>query len=241
MPIGNRVQGFVASKSGLQFINSFPHEPDLLVNIPAYGQVKIGDASNGLCGGMVFTVRDLYEFHQPPLTDTSPPASDSPLFKYIVSRLFTSFDLPDGVLKYYEWMNTPDGDTNLWIAIRHGVSWHTIVEEWPKVKADIDSGHPAPLGLVTVFSSNPAGLGQNHQVLAYGYDLDDNEDLTLHVYDPNTDPSTADGVMLKLNLSHPSNPSPISHNINIVHPVRGFVRVDYTPHDPSSLEPANPG
>ncbi len=240
MPISNRVPGFVASRSGLQFINSFPHEPDLVVNLLTYGEVKIGDASNGLCGGMVFTVRDLFEFRLPPLSDTTPPASDSPLFKYIVSRLLASFNLPAGVLKYFEWMNTPDADTTLWIAVRHGVSWHTIVEEWPKVKADVDSGHLSPLGLVTVFSPNPADLGQNHQVLAYGYDLDDQQNLTLHVYDPNTDPSAADSVELSLNLSQPSSASPIKHNVNIAHPVRGFVRVDYSPHDPSSLQPSNP-
>jgi hypothetical protein len=240
MPSSNRVPNFVASRSGLQFTNSFPHESLVPLNIAMYGNVTIGDASNGLCGGMVFTVRDLFEFHQPQLAATAPPPPDSPLYKYIVSRLLSSFDLPDGVLKYYEWMNTPDSDTNLWIAIRHGVSWHTIVEEWPKVKADIDSGHLSPLGLVTVFSPNPADLGHNHQVLAYGYELDDNENLTLHVYDPNTKSSEADGVVLKLNLSHPSNASPIEHHINISHDVRGFIRVDYSPHDPSSLEPPNP-
>lgn len=240
MPSSNRVQNFVASRNALHFINSFPHEPDVAVNILAYGEVKIGDASNGLCGGMVFTVRDLFEFHLPPLPDTAPPAPGSPLFKYIVSRLLASFDLPGGVLKYFEWMNTPDNDTTLWIAIRHGVAWHTIVEEWPKVKSDIDSGHLSPLGLVTVFSPNPADLGLNHQVLAYGYDLDDGDNLTLHVYDPNTGAWAADDVALRLNLSQPSNASPITHNINIGHRVRGFLRVPYSPHDPSMLEPPNP-
>jgi hypothetical protein len=241
MPTSNRVPGFVASQSGLQFVNSFPHEADVAVNIAMYGEVKIGDASNGLCGGMVFTVRDLYEYHLPPLADTAAPDPGSPLFKYIVSRLLASFDLPEGILKYFEWMNTPDNDTNLWVAIRHGVGWHTIVEEWPKVRSDIDSGHLSPLGLVTVYSPNPVDLGLNHQVLAYGYDLDDSNNLIVHVYDPNTDPSHADAVVLRVSLSNPSAPSPITHTINIGHRVRGFMRVDYSPHDPSSLEPANPG
>jgi hypothetical protein len=242
MTSSNRIHDFVASKSGLQFVNSFPHEPDLAINIAMYGTVPIGDASNGLCGGMVFTVRDLYEFHLPQIPATTPPAPGSPLFRYIVSRLVASFNLPGGVLKYFDWMNTPDADTRLWVAIRHGVAWHTIVEEWPKVKADIDNGHPSPLGLVTVYSANPADLGQNHQVLAYGYDLDDSNNLTLHVYDPNTEAQNADGAKLSLNLSHPSQASLIHHNINIGHPViRGFVRVDYSPVDPAFLELPNSG
>jgi hypothetical protein len=80
MANSNRVTNFQASHSGLQFTNSFPPGPDIKVQIPIYGTVTIGDASNGLCGGMVFTVRDLFEFHQRPLPDTMPPANGSPLF-----------------------------------------------------------------------------------------------------------------------------------------------------------------
>ena len=47
-----------------------------------------------------------------------------------------------------------------------------------------------PLGPVTVHSTNPLDLGMNHQVLAYGYELDGTA-LTLRVYDPNTDPASA--------------------------------------------------
>jgi hypothetical protein len=240
MSSSNRVPNFTASQSGLQFINSFPSEPDIIVNVPVYGNVAIGDASNGLCGGMVFTVRDLFEFHQRPLPGTMPPPQGSPLFNFIVSRLFDSFNLPGGVLKYFEWMNTPDHDTGVWVAIRRGVAWHTIVEEWPKIKADIDAGHPSPLGIVTVYSINPGDLGQNHQVLAYGYNLDNNNNLTLRVYDPNTMPSSADNVTLALNLGNPSHTTPITHNIGIGHSIRGFFRVDYTPKDPSFLEPPLP-
>jgi len=49
------------SANGFHFINSWPSEPDIVVNVPALGRVAVGDASNGLCGGMVFAVRDFFE------------------------------------------------------------------------------------------------------------------------------------------------------------------------------------
>jgi len=57
----NQVAGFMPSANGFHFINSWPSEPDIVVNVPALGRVAVGDASNGLCGGMVFAVRDFFE------------------------------------------------------------------------------------------------------------------------------------------------------------------------------------
>jgi hypothetical protein len=236
----NAVFGFKASVNGLHFTNSWPPEPDIVVNVPPFGNVAIGDASNGLCGGMVFTVRDVFQAGMPPIPDTTNPAPQSPLFNYIVARLFASFNIPGGVLKYFDWMNTPDHDTGIWFAIRRGVCWHTIMEEWPRIKADIDSNMLSPIALVTVYSQNPGDLGKNHQVLAYGYELDDSNQLTLHVYDPNTDPELADGVRLILSLSNPTHTTPIDSNVNIAESVRGFFQVPYTFTNPASLEPVTP-
>lgn len=235
----NSVPNFKPSSRGLKFINSFPHEPDITVNVPALGKVPIGDAHNGLCGGMVFTVRDLFEGNVAVPASASAPADGSPLFNYIVGRLFDSFNLPGGVAKYYEWMTTPDHDTGIWPFIRRGVVWHTIMEEWPKIKADIDSGHPSPLGLVTIFDLNPGDMGNNHQVMAYAYDVDASNTLTLHLYDPNT--GASDGCQLSISLSNPSHSTPIPNNVNI-HPlpIRGFFRVDYGVHDASVLAPPPP-
>jgi hypothetical protein len=234
--LGN-VTGFLPSVNGLRFVNSWPSEPDIVVDVPPpVGKVSIGNASNGLCGGMVFTALDVFVAGLPPLPDPEPPQG-SPLFDYIVRRLFDSFNIPDGVLKYYEWMIAPDADLDLWVTRVRGIAWRTITEEWPAIKNDLDAGRPSPLGLVTVATNDPAQLGKNHQVLAYGYDQNGN-DLTLRVYDPNTDPSTGDGVYLQLNVAAPTQKTTINHNIDIGNPVRGFFRVDYTASDPSSLEGA---
>jgi len=229
------VPNFLPSKNGLRFVNSWPKEPAIQVSVPGVGTVGIGDASNGLCGGMSFIVRDVFQAGLPPLQDDRPPQG-SPLFDYIVQRLVDSFNLPDGVLKYYKWMNIDDGNTDLWMVTNYGVAWRTVKEEFPKVKRDIDAGHPSPLGLVTVKSTDPKDLGRNHQVLAYAYNYN-GDVLTIHLYDPNTDPAQGDGVHLRLNVSHPEAPTPIQHNVGIGDPVRGFFRVDYTPKDPSALEP----
>jgi hypothetical protein len=239
------VTNFKPSVNGLHFANYWLHEPDIVVPVPPFGNVTIGDANNGLCGGMVFTALDVFLAMLPPIPDTTNPPQGSPLFNYIVSRLFASFNLPGGVLKYLDWMRTPDHDTGFsflgnWIVTQRGVAWHTIEEELPKIKADIDSGSPSPLALVTIESLNPADLGQNHQVLAYAYEQDNSGNVTIHVYDPNTDPPHADGVQLSLNINNPTHTTPITHNVNIVHPIRGFFHVDYTFSNPASLEPVTP-
>jgi hypothetical protein len=230
------VPGFRPSVNGLTFTNSWPHEPDVSVSVPPFGKVSIGSASNGLCGGMAFTVKDLHEAHLPPILDAQ-PAQGTPLFNYVVARLFSSFDIPSGIAKYFSWMNTPDHDTGAWMFIRRGVAWMTIMEEWPRIRADIDSGHTSPLALVTVQSLSPGDLGKNHQVLAYAYELN-GSDLTLHLSDPNTARSNADGVQLSMNLSNPTHTTPITHNVNIGEPIRGFFRVNYAFSDPSALEPS---
>jgi hypothetical protein len=238
---GNAVPNFVASRDGLGFVNNWPAQPDVVINLPVAGKVNIGDASNGLCGGMVYTVRDFYEA-KIPMPASPQPAAGTPLYGYIVRRLFDSFDLPGGVVKYYNWMNMPDADQSLLgltALTRHGIVWHTINEEWPQIRDDIDAGHPCPLGLVTVQSINPKDLGRCHQVLAYAYDVEW-PTLTIRLYDPNTDPSAADDCSLSLDISHPSQKTSITHNVGISDPIRGFFRTRYDAADPASLVPPAP-
>jgi len=236
LPVSVRVPGFQPSVNGLHFINAYPSEPDFTIPLPGIGNLAVGDASNGVCGGMVFTVRDVFETPgMSPIPATAPPAEGSPLFRYILDRLVASFDLPDlGFMKYYEWMLTPDGDTG-WSPLlsRRGLAWKTIIEEWPaRIRTELDAGRLCCLGLVTVASADPGQLGRNHQVLSYGYDLDTAGNLTLLIYDPNTPPDLADDVRIKLNLNSPTTATPISHNVNVSTGIRGFFAVDYHYQDP---------
>ena len=201
------------------------------IGIPGVISLPIGDASNGLCGGMAFAVRDYFEASRPPPSDTTPPA-EGPLFDYVVQRLLDSFHLPYGPARYLELMNTalPDGET--WLtrigAMPHGRAWRTLRVEWPKVRATIDQGYPAPLGLVRIKSLNPFDLKHNHQVLAYGYDLT-GESLVLRIYDPNF--PDRDDVTLTVRPTDPSQPVAITA-LPPTPPVHAFFAVGYRPAQP---------
>ena len=98
-----------------------------------------------------------------------------------------------------------------------------IRDEWPRIRRDIDSGRPSPLGLVNCKSSDPSDLGRNHQVLAYGYDLDDGI-LALRVYDPNL--PGRDDVRLSLSVADPWHVTAMTM-LPSGRPIHAFFRVAY--------------
>ncbi|MDP9074981.1 MAG: hypothetical protein M3N98_12575 [Actinomycetota bacterium] len=226
---------FVPSRHGLRFTNQWPDTALFEINVPGLDRrlgIGVGHASAGLCGGMVFTALDAFVVGLPPLQDPQ-PSPGSPLYRYIVRRLFDSFNLPVGVLRYYTWMLRPDQDWAAGRLTQRGVAGRSAAA-WQSVKADLDSGQPCPLGLVTVRSANPLQLGQNHLVLAYGYQQQGPQ-VTIRVYDPNTDLAEADEVGITVDLRKPWPPAGITHNVNISRPIRGLFRVRYRAADPRAL------
>jgi hypothetical protein len=228
--------GFLPSEAAFHFTNDFPHQPVLTVRLPGLGRgIPIGDASLGLCGGMIFAVRDLFEAGRKPPADVSAPGPDAPLYRYIVRRLFDSWDLPRGALRYYQLQRTPDADIERPLGRRDGVGRISVVDEWPHVRADLDSGRLSALGIITLHSADPFKLGLNHQVLAYSYDLDGTT-VRLRVYDPNTPVVDADNVWLGFDTADPAGPIIFSHNLMTGgRPVRGFFHSAYRWSDPSSI------
>ena len=222
------VAGFLPSTSGFRFANDFPHVPLLSIGVPGVVRVPIGDAANGLCGGMAFAVRDLFEAGRPPPGETEPPPEGSPLFEFLVRRLMDSFDLPSGPVRYLELMDPvlPDGET--WLSriglAPHGRAWRMVRQEWPTIKADIDAGRLSTLGLVKVKSVNPFDLGKDHQVLAYGYDLSGTR-LSLSLYDPNW--PLRDDVRMSIDVGHPGSPATVSYAPADERPVISFFRTEY--------------
>jgi hypothetical protein len=218
------VPGFVASQRGFRFTNSFPPEPTIRIDLGPAGTVGLGDASQGLCGGMAFAVRDYFEAGLPVPSDDTPPAAETPLFHYLVRRLVDSFDLPGGVARYALWMALPSGDIEFFGMRERGTAYRTAHSSWPAVQADIDAGHPSALGLVTVHTADVRQIGRCHQVLAYGYSVDDSA-VTLSVYDPNTVNEDADGVWIRL----PLDGGVIEQNVNIgENTLHGFFRSRYS-------------
>ena len=195
------------------------------IGIPGVVNIPIGDASNGLCGGMVFAVRDYLEAGRPVPADSEAPSS-GPLFDYLVRRLFDSFMLPTGPLRYLGLMNPALSDGESFLSrlgiTPHGRAWRMVRQEWPRVRSDLDAGRLSPLGLVRVKSANPMDLGENHQVLAYGYDLTGTR-LVLRLYDPNW--PDRDDVRMSLDISDPNHPIAVTTVPGSV--VYSFFRVDY--------------
>jgi hypothetical protein len=225
-----RVPMFLPSTNGLQFTNCWPSEPNYSISV--LGQnVTLGNASMGLCGGMAYTVNDLYQARLLPPPVTVNPAEGTPLFNYIVARLTNSFDVAD-VTHYLSWMQISDGDTYF----SRGLAWHEIMEEWPMIRQDLDSGLPSALGLVcgqepplVGFLGGIGNLGYCHQVLAWGYDLDSDSNLAVHIYDPDY---LGDDNTISLNIGNPTNATPLTVSNNPPGHFRGFFRTNYQYHDP---------
>ena len=137
-----RVPGFLPSTNGLRFSNdSWPAVPDWNINIAGV-MVPIGDASNGMCGGMsLHQCRNMFQAGLQPPGDVTGPAGRGPLFDYIAARLLDSFNLPFGPAIYLDLMNPALPDHETWIEpLGHGRAWRMMFDEaWPAIRADLDS------------------------------------------------------------------------------------------------------
>ena len=231
------VPGFKPSTSGFRFTNSFPAIPYNIL-VPGIGNIPIGNASNGMCGGMVFATRDYYEagYLAPPPNAT--PPTGGPLYNHLSRRLFDSFNLPGGPLTYLFLMNwdLPDHETvasNAGLAPR-GRAWRMIMEEWPKIKADLDQGRLSPMALIRLKSNSILDMGKNHQVLAYGYTLNGN-DLVINVYDPNYPGN--DNVTISLNIGDPQHTTDVHDSTG--EPVLCFFQPGYTYVEPPAPHPSS--
>src|SRR5205807_833121 len=94
------------------------------------------------------------------------------------------------------------------------------------VRAALDRGELCVLGLIRAQSSDPRDLGKNHQVLAYGYDLDDAVGrLTVRLYDPNH-PDTETTLSCSTTAG-----APLDLQYSGGEPTRGFFVNPYSPAD----------
>jgi len=177
MTASNAVPGFMPSVNGLHFANRFEPGPTVRLGVLDPRLVGVGDAAAGLCGGMSWLVRERFEAGLATPPDTTAPANGSPLFATIVRRQVLSLDWLRGPFRFW------------WMGLR-GPGWsgrRTREVEWPRVRAAIDAGHLAMVGLVRHEGWNPWRLTESHTVLAFAYSITDEPDaiLTLRLYDPN--------------------------------------------------------
>lgn len=170
----NAVPGFLPSTNGLRFANRFPPGPTLRFGPIDPRWIGVGDASAGLCGGMSWFVRERFEAGLPVPADGEAPTNGSPLFRALVRRQVLSLDWLRTPLRFW-WMGAIGRER----ALRR--TWKV---ECPRIRADIDAGRLAMVGLVRHSGLNPFHLTQSHQVLAYAYEIE-GDAVTLHIYDPN--------------------------------------------------------
>ncbi|MHB8672289.1 MAG: hypothetical protein ACYDAK_01255 [Candidatus Limnocylindrales bacterium] len=225
-----RIPGFLPSTAGLRFANAWPHEPDLAVRLAGRTIVGIGDAADGLCGGMTFVAADRWAARAPAWPDETPPPMDSPHFQAIVRRQVDSLAWGRLPLRFYSLMAfRPDRPTVLSRILRRDPrATVTVRDEWPKIRAELDAGRPVAIGLVRAASPNPLRLNRNHQVLAYGYDLEPSR-LALAVYDPNH--PLDDSVALRVDLTPDGRSASISQSTG--EPLLAFFRAPYRPKPPT--------
>ena len=185
-PEANAVPGFLPSTHGLRFANRFPPGPTLRLGPLDPRWVGIGDASAGLCGGMAWYVRERFEAGLPIPPDTEAPANGSTLFRALVRRQVQSLDWMRVPLRYLDlqaWR--PDPPVGLALRLRREPPRVVaVLREWPRIRAEIDKGHPSVVGLIRATGVSPWTLKENHQVLAWGWETDRGR-IMLRVYDPN--------------------------------------------------------
>jgi hypothetical protein len=175
MPPANAIAGFLPSTHGLHFPNRYPPGPTVRLGLIDPRVVGVGDADAGLCGGMSWFVREWFEAGRQIPTETAAPDNGTPLFRAIVRRQVYSLDWMRGPLRFYlAAASSPD-------RIRR----KTLDVEWPKIRAAIDGGRLALVGLVRHHGWNPFDLPRDHTVLAFAYDTDAAGTITVRLYDPN--------------------------------------------------------
>jgi hypothetical protein len=214
------IPGFLPTTNGFHFANAWPHGPTVRFGPLDPRIVGVGDAADGLCGGMVYTAADLFVAGVAVPTDREPFANGSPRFNAIVRRQVESLD----------WLRVP---VRYWLRSALGGSFGgdraraTLENEWPRAKAELDAGRVIQIGLIRVASWNPWQLTMNHQVMAWGY-AEDGRGVTLNLYDPNW--PDRDDVTITIHLDPALRPTGLSQSTG--EPLLGWFALPYSPADP---------
>ena len=158
---------------GFKFANFFKNE---LANIPGFGKVE----TYGRCGGMAYTALDYYFGGLGVPLSSDLPADGVALADYIFERQILSFVSPSAI-NFITWSLYADEPS--WFF--KGLSQATRLDEFPKLKSQLDLGHPQILGLIS--ARDIGHIGDNHQVVACGYDIDEaSGKISIYIYDVNT-------------------------------------------------------
>lgn len=228
-PLTNTVLDFRPSRHGLHFANAWPPGPTVTLGPFDSRMFGFGDAAQGLCGGMAYTVRDLFERRLDPPPDREPPANGSPRFRSIVRRQVESLDWFRVPIRFYDLgAFRPDPSTAVSRAARRRPARQVAIEdEWPRIRSEIDAGRLAMVGLIRQRTRNPVRLTKNHQVVAYGYRVEPGL-VTLRIYDPNY--PDRDDVEARVHLGPGGTALRLESNPD--EPLLGFFHAPFRPSEP---------
>lgn len=169
---------FSPIKHGFHFGNHFVNK----IIHTSFGKIE----SYGRCGGMAFASLDYYfantsiPTHEPKdFPDKKVPPDGSMLSDYIYERQINSL-ITLSSFKFFDWSLQRNNENTF----RKSISYKTKHEEFPKLKKSLDSGKPVVLGLIG--AARVKEICKNHQVIAYGYEFDSNDEkIVIYIYDSN--------------------------------------------------------
>jgi len=209
----------------------WPAGTHLSISVMGLPPVSIDATQMGLCGGMSFLTRDIFEYGASQLRGARSDLIPLPLAQHILDRLVDSFNGPAVVAHWLSATQALDHDT----VVRGPGLFHQTELEVPAVIAEVDAGRLCPIGLVLVQSFAPWAVFQNHVVLVWGYEQH-GDILTLRTYDCNR--PGRDDIVIQLDISSTTQAKTITTNGTggpVPGQIRGFFHIPYSPKDP---EPA---
>jgi hypothetical protein len=207
------VAGFQPSVHAFHFPNTWPSVPAFTVGFWLV-RLGLGDAARGFCGGMSQAVRDRFERGELPPPDMAAPAQGSPLFAEMARRQLDSFD---GLVRV---------PLRFWWASVEGARARdeaTAREAWPAIRAEIDAGQLAMIGLVRTTGFDPLRSGLGHQVVGYRYE-ETADRVTIGIYDPNH-PGADDVTLVMADLADGS----LGLSQSTGEPLAGLLHLPYVP------------
>jgi hypothetical protein len=166
-----RLTSFDPVKHGFHFHNDFQNS---FIGPP------VNMTTNGLCGGMSYSVLDYFNLQKAVPPQDYRPANSTTIQSYLYGRQVTS--LVTNLDKWAEYSFNPLGARTA-----EFFNWG-LNERFAELRSFIDRGVPVPLGF-----RGEAGMNSDHQVVAYGYAAGRyagglgpfQDELKIFIYDPN--------------------------------------------------------
>lgn len=226
-----RALDFAPSIDGFAFSCLDLPSPHIVLTLPNGTTLGLDEITTNLGGGMMFAVADYVRSVSHVPTTTTAPATDDPLYAYIVQRQVDSLDMQtiNTILSLMS-PDTPDHDD--WQYNTRGDLSRTralLGVQLPAVKRDVDQDRLSQVTLIDGVMRNARSLGVGHrQVLVYAYDELGDGSVLLHVYDAAY--PLDDGVTLMVPNVPYTDTLPLTYSRDS--PVAGFFRSPYAAKTP---------